>query len=226
MPEVCFLTASHAQGRRADYMKVIDVTNSALETWRPGVETRMVVSRVNGARATVHLRAVGRARPRRANPYVSGRGGVDGARGRAEMWVDEQRDRRCRPVADRAGRTQARLSQFRYDDAAHPCGAGLADVRGDDVRRGGSGAAMGLTRGRRLATAMAMVMPQHLGPIPAIAHRAPSPILSPAFVDKEPAASALILALPHFPGTRSHEQPDGRPRDRPKQIVCRAVTFV
>jgi len=69
-------------------------------------------------------------------------------------------------------------------------------------------------------------MAKHLGPIAAIAHRAPSPILSLAFVDKEPAASALILALTHFPGTGSHEQPDGRPRDRLKQVVRRAVALV
>src|SRR5256885_49786 len=30
-------------------VKVIDIRDTAVESWRPGVETRMVVSRVNGA---------------------------------------------------------------------------------------------------------------------------------------------------------------------------------
>ena len=52
--------------------------------------------------------------------------------GEAEMWMDQQRlIVYGRPVADRAGRAQARLSQFRNDDAAPPCGAGLADLRSD-----------------------------------------------------------------------------------------------
>jgi hypothetical protein len=59
-------------------MKVIDLTNTVVETWRPGVETRLVASRVNGAAQLCIFEQW--VRPRRADPYASGRGGVDGAR--------------------------------------------------------------------------------------------------------------------------------------------------
>jgi quercetin dioxygenase-like cupin family protein len=91
MPEVCFLTASHAQGRRADNMKVIDLTNSALKTWRRGVETRMVVSRGNGAAQLCIFEqwvAPGHGAPTHTHPVEEV---LTMREGEAEMWVDEQR---------------------------------------------------------------------------------------------------------------------------------------
>ena len=63
-------------------MKVIDIRDASPEQWRPGVETRMLVSARNGAAQLCIFEqwiAPGR---RRADPFASGRGGADRARGR------------------------------------------------------------------------------------------------------------------------------------------------
>ena len=51
-------------------MKVNDPEDMPLEHWRPGVETRMLVSARNGAVAIVHVRTMGRAGQRRADPFA------------------------------------------------------------------------------------------------------------------------------------------------------------
>jgi len=72
-------------------MKVIDLTKSALETWRPGVETRMVASRVNGAAQLCIFEqwvAPGHGAPTHTHPVEEV---LTVREGEAEMWVDEQR---------------------------------------------------------------------------------------------------------------------------------------
>src|SRR5712675_992858 len=89
MPEVCFFTASHAQGRKAVSMKVVDPTMSALEAWRPGVETRMVVSRVNGAAQLCIFEqwiAPGTGAPTHWHPVEEV---LTVREGKAEMWIDD-----------------------------------------------------------------------------------------------------------------------------------------
>jgi mannose-6-phosphate isomerase-like protein (cupin superfamily) len=72
-------------------MKVVDPTMSALEAWRPGVETRMVVSRVNGAAQLCIFEqwvAPGCGAPTHWHPVEEV---LTVREGEAEMWMDEQR---------------------------------------------------------------------------------------------------------------------------------------
>src|SRR6266850_5585556 len=72
-------------------MKVIDSQNTAVESWRPGVETRMVVSRVNGAAQLCIFEqwvAPGHGAPTHWHPVEEV---LTVREGEAEMWMDEQR---------------------------------------------------------------------------------------------------------------------------------------
>src|SRR6266487_1908383 len=72
-------------------MKVIDSQNTAVESWRPGVETRMVVSRVNGAGQLCIFEqwvAPGHGAPTHSHPVEEVLTVRDGE---AEMWMGEQR---------------------------------------------------------------------------------------------------------------------------------------
>src|SRR5258705_13075543 len=90
MPEVCFFIALRAR-RRVDSMKVIDPTNAVPESWRPGVETRMLVSRVNGAAQLCIFEqwvAPCHGAPTHWHPVEEV---LTVREGEAEMWMDEQR---------------------------------------------------------------------------------------------------------------------------------------
>jgi len=72
-------------------MKIIAPEDMPLEAWRPGVKTRMLVSAVKRCCAIMHLRTMGGARRRRADPCASGREVLTVREGEAEMWIDEHR---------------------------------------------------------------------------------------------------------------------------------------
>src|SRR5436190_7079296 len=72
-------------------MKLIDVRNTVVESWRQGVETRMVVSRVNGAAQLCIFEqwiAPGSGAPTHSHPVEEV---LTVIAGEAEMWLDEDR---------------------------------------------------------------------------------------------------------------------------------------
>jgi quercetin dioxygenase-like cupin family protein len=73
-------------------MKLIEPGNTAVESWRPGVETRMVVSRVNGAAQLCIFEqwvAPGLGAPTHSHPVEEV---LTVCEGEAEMWLDEERE--------------------------------------------------------------------------------------------------------------------------------------
>ena len=73
-------------------VKVIDIRDTAVESWRPGVETRMVVSRVNGAGQLCIFEqwvAPGHGAPTHSHPVEEVLTVRDGE---AEMWIGEERE--------------------------------------------------------------------------------------------------------------------------------------
>jgi mannose-6-phosphate isomerase-like protein (cupin superfamily) len=72
-------------------MQVIDVRNNAREAWRPGVETRMLVSASNGATQLCMFEqwvAPGTGAPTHSHPVEEV---LTVREGEAEMWLQEQR---------------------------------------------------------------------------------------------------------------------------------------
>jgi quercetin dioxygenase-like cupin family protein len=72
-------------------MKLIDPQNTSVESWRQGVESRMVVSGVNGAAQLCIFEqwiAPGHGAPTHTHPVEEV---LTVREGEAEMWVDEQR---------------------------------------------------------------------------------------------------------------------------------------
>jgi mannose-6-phosphate isomerase-like protein (cupin superfamily) len=72
-------------------MKVIDPRDTSLEQWRPGVETRMVVSAGNGAAQLCIFEqwvAPGLGAPTHTHPVEEV---LTVREGEAEMWLDDQR---------------------------------------------------------------------------------------------------------------------------------------
>ena len=72
-------------------MKIIDPWNAPPEQWRPGVETRMVVSAGNGAAQLCIFEqwaAPGLGAPTHSHPVEEV---LTVRAGEAEMWIDEQR---------------------------------------------------------------------------------------------------------------------------------------
>jgi quercetin dioxygenase-like cupin family protein len=72
-------------------MKIIDPRNAPPEQWRPGVETRMVVSAGNGAAQLCIFEqwaAPGLGAPTHSHPVEEV---LTVHAGEAEMWIDEQR---------------------------------------------------------------------------------------------------------------------------------------
>ena len=72
-------------------MKIITAEDTPLEAWRPGVETRMLVSAVNGAAQLCIFEqwvAPGAGAPTHAHPVEEV---LTVREGEAEMWIDAQR---------------------------------------------------------------------------------------------------------------------------------------
>src|SRR3979409_526484 len=72
-------------------MKVMDIRDMPPEHWRPGVETRMLVSAVNGAAQLCIFEqwvAPGVGAPTHSHPVEEV---LTVREGEAEMWIDEQR---------------------------------------------------------------------------------------------------------------------------------------
>ena len=72
-------------------MKIIEPRDSAPEQWRPGVETRMVVSAVNGAAQLCIFEqwvAPGMGTPTHCHPVEEV---LSVREGEAEMWLDNER---------------------------------------------------------------------------------------------------------------------------------------
>src|SRR5216117_1765645 len=72
-------------------VKVIDIRDTAVESWRPGVETRMVVSRVNGAAQLCIFEqwiAPGTGAPTHSHPVEEV---LTVREGEAEMWLNQER---------------------------------------------------------------------------------------------------------------------------------------
>ena len=72
-------------------MKVSDPAGAAAEQWRPGVETRMVVSARNGAAYLCIFEqwvTIGAGAPTHAHPVEEV---LTVREGEAEMWIDEER---------------------------------------------------------------------------------------------------------------------------------------
>jgi quercetin dioxygenase-like cupin family protein len=73
-------------------MKIVDPENTAVESWRQGVESRMVVSRVNGAAQLCIFEqwvAPGHGAPTQSHPVEEVLTVRDGE---AEMWLDGQHE--------------------------------------------------------------------------------------------------------------------------------------
>src|SRR5881392_802844 len=72
-------------------MKLIDVRNTIVESWRQGVESRMVVSRVNGAAQLCIFEqwvAPGTGAPTHSHPVEEV---LTVREGEAEMWLNQER---------------------------------------------------------------------------------------------------------------------------------------
>ena len=72
-------------------MRVVDHCSNPRETWRPGVETRMLVSASNGAMQLCMFEqwiAPGTGAPTHSHPVEEV---LTVREGEAEMWMDEQR---------------------------------------------------------------------------------------------------------------------------------------
>jgi mannose-6-phosphate isomerase-like protein (cupin superfamily) len=72
-------------------MRVVDHSSNPRETWRPGVETRMLVSASNGAAQICIFEqwtAPGTGAPTHSHPVEEV---LTVREGEAEMWMDEQR---------------------------------------------------------------------------------------------------------------------------------------
>ena len=72
-------------------MRVVDHSSNPRETWRPGVETRMLVSASNGAAQLCIFEqwiAPGTGAPTHSHPVEEV---LTVREGEAEMWMDEQR---------------------------------------------------------------------------------------------------------------------------------------
>jgi quercetin dioxygenase-like cupin family protein len=72
-------------------MKVIDISRRPPEHWRPGVETRMLVSAANGAAQFCIFEqwvAPGNGAPAHSHPVEEV---LTVREGEAEMWIDDQR---------------------------------------------------------------------------------------------------------------------------------------
>jgi quercetin dioxygenase-like cupin family protein len=72
-------------------MRVVDHSNNPRETWRPGVETRMLVSASNGCSQLCIFEqwiAPGTGAPTHSHPVEEV---LTVREGEAEMWMDEQR---------------------------------------------------------------------------------------------------------------------------------------
>ncbi len=98
-------------------MKLSDVRDMPPEHWRPGVETRMLVSASNGAAQLCIFEqwiAPGTGAPTHFHPV--------------EEVLTVREGEAERPVADRAGPPHARLPQLRHRDASHPRGAGVGGL--------------------------------------------------------------------------------------------------
>jgi mannose-6-phosphate isomerase-like protein (cupin superfamily) len=91
MPAVCFHIDRREACERTCSMKVSDPQSMPAEHWRPGVETRMVVSVANGA---THLCifeqwvAIGTGAPTHSHPVEEV---LTLREGEAEMWIGEER---------------------------------------------------------------------------------------------------------------------------------------
>ncbi len=125
-------------------MQVVDHSSNPRETWRPGVETRMLVSASNGAAQLCIFEqwiAPGTGAPTHSHPVEEV---LTVREGEAEMWMDEQR------IIVPAGQSlivpAGRKHGFRNSGnghAAHSCGAGLAGFRIHAGGCDGSGAKVG-----------------------------------------------------------------------------------
>jgi mannose-6-phosphate isomerase-like protein (cupin superfamily) len=74
-----------------NFMQVIDPRDTPLEQWRPGVETRMLVSARNGAAQLCIFEqwvAPGAGAPTHAHPVEEV---LTVREGEAEMWIDDER---------------------------------------------------------------------------------------------------------------------------------------
>ena len=131
-------------------MQVIAHHNNGREAWRPGVETRMLVSAGNGTAQLCMFEqwvAPGAGAPTHSHPVEEI---LTVLQGEAEMWIDEAR------VAVSAGQSlivpagrKHGFTQFRRDDTSSPRRAGVGGVR--HGRRNRDDAAVGseISRVRR-----------------------------------------------------------------------------
>jgi mannose-6-phosphate isomerase-like protein (cupin superfamily) len=88
---VSFLNQQYQRRERAYRMKVSDPASMPPELWRPGVETRMVVSAKNGAAQLCIFEqwvAPGVGAPTHSHPVEEV---LTVRAGEAEMWIDEER---------------------------------------------------------------------------------------------------------------------------------------
>jgi len=110
-------------------MKLIDSEGQPREQWREGVETRMVVSAINGATQLCIFEqwvAPGAGAPAHSHPVEEV---LTVLEGEAELWIEDER------AIATAGQSllvpahrRQRLSQRRCGDAAYPRGVGVRGV--------------------------------------------------------------------------------------------------
>jgi mannose-6-phosphate isomerase-like protein (cupin superfamily) len=109
-------------------MKTIIHQDNVREVWRPGVETRMLVSAGNGATQLCIFEqwiAPGNGAPTHMHPVEEV---LTVLEGEAEMWLD---DVRVVVGARQSLIVPARLSQFRQHHASPAYVAGIGDFRSD-----------------------------------------------------------------------------------------------
>ena len=131
---LCYEIACRAgsSNRRRMPMKIAVHSDQPREEWRPGVETRMHVSALNGATQLCIFEqwvAPGAGAPTHSHTVEEV---LTVIAGEADMWIDE---RACRALS-RTGpycsrRSPARFSQRRVSNTAYACRAGVTDPGGD-----------------------------------------------------------------------------------------------
>jgi quercetin dioxygenase-like cupin family protein len=138
-------------------MIVSDIREQPPEQWRPGVETRMLVSASNGATQLCIFEqwiAPGTGAPTHSHPVEEI---LTVREGEAEMWLDQER------IIVSVGQSlivpPGRMHGFRNSGTAtalSPRGAGLAGFRGHHGGRDGNGA--------KVASGVRAKLRRHLAP--------------------------------------------------------------
>ncbi len=123
-------------------MLIVTADAQPREEWRPGVETRMLVSALTGAKQLcIFEQWVAPAKGPRTHSHP-----VEEVltilAGETDMWIDDQHATLTAGQSLYPRAQKARFSKYRYRPFAYTCRAVLADFRNVGRRRGRAGAAL------------------------------------------------------------------------------------